>query len=50
MPNKFTIDLANRAAEGDTSVFSGNRTPPSDQREDIEFMHKGYALTDKPRT
>jgi len=47
--NKFTIDLANRAAEGDTNVFSSNRTPPSDQREDIEFMHKGYAILPKAR-
>lgn len=45
--NKDTIELATRAAEGDTGVF--NHTPPSDQREDIEFMHKGYAVLPEPR-
>ncbi|MFH1715882.1 MAG: type II secretion system protein [Planctomycetota bacterium] len=40
--NKSTIDLATRAAWGDTSVF--NFSPPADERDDIEFMHKGYAI------
>ncbi|MHC4432228.1 MAG: type II secretion system protein [Planctomycetota bacterium] len=45
--NKSTIDLATRAAWGDQSVF--NFTPPSDERDDIEFMHKGYAILPKAR-
>ena len=40
--NQLTMDLATRAGEGDTGVF--NQTPPSDEREDIDFMHKGYQL------
>jgi len=40
--NKSTIDLATRAAWGDQSVF--DFSPPADERDDIEFMHKGYAL------
>lgn len=45
--NKSTIDLATRAAWGDTSVFGF--TPPADEREDIEFMHRGYTLRPAPR-
>jgi prepilin-type N-terminal cleavage/methylation domain-containing protein/prepilin-type processing-associated H-X9-DG protein len=40
--NKLTMDMATRAADGDQSTF--NQTPPADQREDIEFMHRGYQL------
>jgi len=45
--NQSTIDLAERAAWGDTSVF--NFTPPADERDDIIFMHKGYAILPQPR-
>ncbi len=45
--NKSTIDLATRAAWGDTGVFGF--TPPADEREDIEFMHKGYMILPKAR-
>ena len=46
--NELTMDMANRAAEGDTSAF--NQTPPSGEREDIEFMHKGYQLWSTTRS
>jgi len=45
--NKSTIDMAKRAYEGDTSIF--NMTPPADERDDIIFMHKGYAILPQPR-
>jgi len=45
--NQSTVDSAERAAWGDTSVF--NMTPPADEREDLEFMHKGYAILPSPR-
>jgi hypothetical protein len=45
--NQSTIDIAERASWGDTSVF--DFTPPADERDDIEFMHKGYAILPKPR-
>jgi prepilin-type N-terminal cleavage/methylation domain-containing protein/prepilin-type processing-associated H-X9-DG protein len=40
--NELTMDMATRAGEGDESAF--NQTPPSGERQDIEFMHKGYQL------
>jgi len=40
--NELTMDMALRAADGDQSAF--NLTPPADEREDIEFMHRGYQL------
>ncbi len=40
--NKDTIDLAKRAAEGEQGIYSFS--PPAGERDDIEFMHKGYAL------
>ncbi len=40
--NQLTMDMANMAAEGDESAF--DQTPPPDERDDIEFMHKGYQL------
>ncbi|HUV66243.1 MAG TPA: prepilin-type N-terminal cleavage/methylation domain-containing protein [Sedimentisphaerales bacterium] len=45
--NRSTIDVATRAAWGDTSVF--NFTPAADERDDLEFMHRGYAILPKPR-
>ena len=45
--NKSTIDLATRAAWGDQGVF--NFTPPAGERDDIEFMHKGYMILPKAR-
>ena len=40
--NQMTMDMAADAAEGDQDAFG--RTPPAGEREDIEFMHKGYQL------
>jgi prepilin-type N-terminal cleavage/methylation domain-containing protein/prepilin-type processing-associated H-X9-DG protein len=40
--NDLTMDMALRAAEGDSSAF--DQTPPANEREDIEFMHRGYQL------
>ena len=40
--DETTMEMAIRAAEGDTSVF--NFSPAPGEREDIEFMHKGYQL------
>ncbi len=40
--NELTMDMALRAAEGDVSAL--DETPPSGEREDIEFMHRGYQL------
>ena len=40
--NELTMDMATRAGEGDTGVF--NQTPPANERQDIEFMHRGYQL------
>jgi len=40
--NPSTIDLAQRAADGDTSAF--NMTPPADERDDLLYMHKRYQL------
>ena len=46
--NESTIDLATRAAWGDQNTF--NFTPPADQRDDIEFMHKGYGVLPRARS
>ena len=40
--NELTMDMALRAAEGDSSAL--DETPPANEREDIEFMHRGYQL------
>ncbi len=45
--NQSTIDAAMRAAWGDTSAF--DVTPPADERDDLRFMQKRYAVLDKPR-
>ncbi|MFC1635529.1 type II secretion system protein [Planctomycetota bacterium] len=45
--NQSTIDLAERAAWGDTSVF--DFSPPSDERDDLRFMQKRYPVLDSPR-
>ncbi len=45
--NESTINMAERAAWGDTSVF--DMTPPADERDDLRFMHKGYAILPRPR-
>jgi prepilin-type N-terminal cleavage/methylation domain-containing protein len=45
--NQSTIDAAMRAAWGDTSAF--NVTPPADERDDLRFMQKRYAVLDSPR-
>ena len=45
--NKSTIDLAKRAAWGDTGVF--NFSPPADQRDDLRFMQKAYAVLSQAR-
>ncbi len=46
--NESTIDMARRAAWGDTSVFDMN--PPADERDDLRFMHKGYAILPRARS
>jgi hypothetical protein len=45
--NKSTIDIAQRAAWGDQSVF--NFSPPADEQEDLRFMQKRYKVLDSPR-
>jgi len=40
--NETTMEMAIRAAEGDEGVFGFS--PALGEREDIEFMHKGYQL------
>ena len=45
--NPSTIDMAMRAAWGDTSVF--DMTPPADERDDLRFMQRRYPVLDKPR-
>jgi len=40
--NELTMDMALRAGEGDSSAL--DETPPANEREDIEFMHRGYQL------
>ena len=45
--NPSTIDMAMRASWGDESVF--DMTPPADERDDLRFMHKGYAILPRPR-
>ncbi len=45
--NPSTIEIAERAAWGDTSVF--NFSPPSDERDDLRFMQKRYPVLDSPR-
>jgi hypothetical protein len=40
--NSATIDRANRAAEGEQGIY--NFVPAAGERDDIEFMHKGYAI------
>jgi prepilin-type N-terminal cleavage/methylation domain-containing protein/prepilin-type processing-associated H-X9-DG protein len=41
--NQLTMDMAAIAAEGiQSGAFS--QTPPAGEREDIEFMHRGYQL------
>ena len=46
--NDLTMDMALRAAEGDSSAL--DETPPATERDDIEFMHKGYQLWPTRRT
>ena len=45
--NPSTIEIAERAAWGDTSVF--NFAPPSDERDDLRFMQKRYPVLPSPR-
>jgi len=45
--NPSTIDMATRAAWGDTSVF--DMTPPADERDDLRFMQRRYPVLDSPR-
>ncbi len=45
--NKSTMEIAQRAAWGDTGVF--NFSPPADQRDDLRFMQKAYAVLPKAR-
>jgi len=45
--NPSTIDMAMRAAWGDTSVF--DFTPPADERDDLRFMQRRYPVLPKPR-
>ncbi len=45
--NPSTKEIAMRAAWGDQNVF--NFSPPEDERDDLRFMQKRYAVLDKPR-
>ncbi len=45
--NQSTMDIAARAAWGDRSVF--NFSPPADERDDLRFMQRAYAVLPKAR-